>query len=353
MKKVAFILERDDPRLPIHQNSLDGYNQKKIKTLTTKNFFSKTTTKKSDCKNLNIVAEKDLLNADILCSVNPIEEKLLKKIKKPTKILGIYNPSDIKKIEKLGNKELLEIYSFFSLPRISRAQNMDALSSQANLVGYASVIYAANKYPKVFPMMTTAAGTLPPVVVTVLGVGVAGLQGIATAKRLGAQVWAYDVRAEVEEQVLSLGGKFIKTSFTSHDGVYAKELSNKEEKELQKELLSQLERSDLIFTFAHVPGKKAPILITNKMMKNLKKDCLIIDTSANSGGNCEGTIRNKVVNKNGVLIDGNTKILELVKEDASKLYSENIRHFVELLIEDENDEVIQGSKMYPKNKEGS
>ena len=97
MKKVAFILERDDPRLPIHQNSLDGYNQKKIKTLTTKNFFSKTTTKKSDCKNLNIVAEKDLLNADILCSVNPIEEKLLKKIKKPTKILGIYNPSDIKK----------------------------------------------------------------------------------------------------------------------------------------------------------------------------------------------------------------------------------------------------------------
>ena len=230
---------------------------------------------------------------------------------------------------------------------------MDALSSQANLVGYASVIYAANKYPKVFPMMTTAAGTLPPVIVTVLGVGVAGLQGIATAKRLGAQVWAYDVRAEVEEQVLSLGGKFIKTSFSSHDGVYAKELSNKEEKELQKELLSQLERSDLIFTFAHVPGKKAPILITNKMMKNLKKDCLIIDTSANSGGNCEGTIRNKVVNKNGVLIDGNTKILELVKEDASKLYSENIRHFVELLIEDENDEVIKGSKMYPKNKKGS
>ena len=172
-------------------------------------------------------------------------------------------------------------------------------------------------------------------------------------RSLGAQVWAYDVRAEVEEQVLSLGGKFIKTSFSSHDGVYAKELSNKEEKELQKELLSQLERSDLIFTFAHVPGKKAPILITNKMMKNLKKDCLIIDTSANSGGNCEGTIRNKVVNKNGVLIDGNTKILELVKEDASKLYSENIRHFVELLIEDENDEVIQGSKMYPKNKKGS
>ena len=210
LKKVAFVLE--DPRFPIHKNSIDGYNQKKIKALSTKNLLSKTNCKKSDYKNLNIVTEKDLLKADILCSVNPIDEKLLKKIEKPTKILGIYDPSDIKKIEKLDNKELLEIYSFFSLPRISRAQNMDALSSQANLVGYASVIYAANKYPKVFPMMTTAAGTLPPVIVTVLGVGVAGLQGIATAKRLGAQVWAYDVRAEVEEQVLSLGGKFIKTS---------------------------------------------------------------------------------------------------------------------------------------------
>ena len=341
MKKVAFVIEKDDPRLPLHQHSIDGYSQKKIKTLTTKNFFSKTTTKKSDYKNLRIVAEKDLLKADILCSVNPV------------KSINVYFDPDDNHTVINDDKELLEIYSFFSLPRISRAQNMDALSSQANLVGYASVIYAANKYPKVFPMMTTAAGTLPPVIVTVLGVGVAGLQGRATAKRLGAQVWAYDVRAEVEEQVLSLGGKFIKTSFSSHDGVYAKELSNKEEKELQKELLSQLERSDLIFTFAHVPGKKAPILITNKMMKNLKKDCLIIDTSANSGGNCEGTIRNKVVNKNGVLIDGNTKILELVKEDASKLYSENIRHFVELLIEDENDEVIQGSKMYPKNKKGS
>ena len=127
MKKVAFVIEKDDPRLPLHQHSIDGYSLKKIKTLTTKNFFSKTTTKKSDYKNLRIVAERDLLKADILCSVNPVDEKLLKKIKKPTKILGIYNPSDIKKIEKLENKELLEIYSFFSLPRISRAQNMDAL----------------------------------------------------------------------------------------------------------------------------------------------------------------------------------------------------------------------------------
>ena len=167
MKKVAFVIEKEDPRFPIHKNSIDGYNQKKIKTLSTKNLLSKTNCKKSDYKNLNIVTEKDLLKADILCSVNPIDEKLLKKIDKPTKILGIYDPSDIKKIEKLDNKELLEIYSFFSLPRISRAQNMDALSSQANLVGYASVIYAANKYPKVFPMMTTAAGTLPPVIVTV------------------------------------------------------------------------------------------------------------------------------------------------------------------------------------------
>ena len=149
MNKVAFVIEKEDPRFPIHKNSIDGYNQKKIKTLSTKNLLSKTNCKKSDYKNLNIVTEKDLLKADILCSVNPIEERLLKKIDQPTKILGIYDPQILKN-EKLENKELLEIYSFFSLPRISRAQNMDALSSQANLVGYASVIYAANKYPKVF-----------------------------------------------------------------------------------------------------------------------------------------------------------------------------------------------------------
>lgn len=350
MRKVGFISEENDHRLPIYPDSIKEYGRKKIKIYATKSIFSNMNILKTQENDLNIVSEKELLNSDILCSVNPVDESLLRKIAKPTKLLGIYEPKDIERIGKLKNSKLLEIYSFFNLPRISRAQNMDALSSQANLLGYGAVLYAANNYPRVFPMMTTAAGTLPPAIVTVLGVGVAGLQSIATAKRLGAQVWAYDIRADVEEQVESLGGKFIKTSVNTHDGIYAKELSNEEKESLQQELLTQLEKSDVVLTFAQVPGKEAPKLISNKMLHNMKKGCLIIDTSASSGGNCEGTIKDKLVNKSGVLIDGNTKILNLVKEDASKVYSENIRHFIELMIDNENDEIIIGSIMSPFSK---
>ena len=351
MKKIGFLIEKDEPRLPIHPDSISKYVSKKIKIYTTKNAFSNLNNPNQKYENLNIISENELLTSDILCSVNPIDYKILKKISKPTKIVGMYEPKDIQDIEKLANRELLEIYSFFNLPRISRAQNMDALSSQANLLGYAAVLYAANTYPKVFPMMTTAAGTLSPVIVTILGVGVAGLQGIATAKRLGAQVWAYDIRAEVEEQVMSLGGKFIKSSLNTHEEVYAKELSSKEAKNLQEDLLKQLEKSDIVLTFAQIPGKEAPKLISKKMLRNMKNGCLIIDTSAASGGNCESTLKDKIVNEQGVLIDGNTKILDLVNEDASRLYSENVRNFVELLTSDEKDEIILGSKIYPLNKE--
>jgi len=351
MKKIGFINQKDELRVPLYPDSIDKYISKEIKIYATKNIFSNLNNPNHKYKNLNIVSENELLNSDILCSVNPIDYKILEGISKPTKIVGMYEPKDIQGVEKFANKELLEIYSFFNLPRISRAQNMDALSSQANLLGYAAVLYAANTYPKVFPMMTTAAGTLFPVIVTILGVGVAGLQGIATAKRLGAQVWAYDIRAEVEEQVMSLGGKFIKASLDTHEEVYAKELSSEEAKNLQEDLLKQLEKSDIVLTFAQIPGKEAPKLISKKMLRNMKNGCLIIDTAAGSGGNCESTIKDKVVNQQGVLIDGNTKILDLVNEDASRLYSENVRNFVELLSNDEKDEIVSGSKMYPLSKE--
>ena len=351
MKRIGFFIEKDELRLSIHPDSINKYVSKEIKIYTTKNVFSNLSNPNQKYKNLNIVSENELLTSDILCSINPIDYKSLEVISKPTKIVGMYEPKDIQGIEKLSNRALLEIYSFFNLPRISRAQNMDALSSQANLLGYAAVLYAANMYPKVFPMMTTAAGTLSPVIVTILGVGVAGLQGIATAKRLGAQVWAYDIRAEVEEQVMSLGGKFIKASLDTHKEVYAKELSSEEAKSLQEDLLKQLEKSDIVLTFAQIPGKKAPKLISEKMLRNMKNGCLIIDTAAASGGNCESTVKDEVINQYGVLIDGNTKILDLVHEDASKLYSENIRNFVELLVNNEKDEIVLGSKIYPLGTE--
>ena len=318
--------------------------------------FSDESYKANGAEIFNNISE--ISNADIIIKVNKPTDDEISSMKEGSLFIGSLDPYNSREtLNKLRDKGVTS-FAMELMPRITRAQTMDILSSQSNLAGYKAVIDATYLFNKAMPMMMTAAGTIAPAKVMVFGAGVAGLQAIATAKRLGAIVSATDVRMAAKEQVESLGGKFVmveddETQDAETSGGYAKEMSDEFKAKQAKLISDTLATQDIAICTALIPGKKAPILITNKMMKNLKKDCLIIDTSANSGGNCEGTIRNKVVNKNGVLIDGNTKILELVKEDASKLYSENIRHFVELLIEDENDEVIQGSKMYPKNKKGS
>lgn len=222
------------------------------------------------------------------------------------------------------------------IPRITRAQGMDVLSSQSNLAGYRAVIDAAYEMPKILPMMMTAAGTISAAKFMILGAGVAGLQAVATAKRLGAVVCVFDVRAAAKEQVQSLGAKFIEVkSDEKNDGVYAKETSE-EYKKLQEELLKEtIKNQDVVITTALIPGKKAPILISEEMVKSMKQGAIIIDLAAVNGGNCALTQVGKIVEIGGVKIIGHENFPSRVAFDASKVFAKNIFNFVDLLTDKE------------------
>ena len=241
--------------------------------------------------------------------------------------------------EKFPQKDISAQRSIFSLdliPRITRAQGMDVLSSQSNLAGYRAVIDAAYEMPKILPMMMTAAGTISAAKFMIIGAGVAGLQAVATAKRLGAVVCVFDVRAAAKEQVQSLGAKFIEVkSDEKNDGVYAKEASE-EYKKLQEELLKEtIKNQDVVITTALIPGKKAPILITEEMVKSMKPGAIIVDLAAVNGGNCALTQVGKIVEIGSVKIIGHENFPSRVAADASKVFAKNIFNFVDLLTDKE------------------
>ena len=331
--KLGFLSYKNDFRAPIHPESIQKYNS---------NLFLD----EGIFENLNYIFPneenvtkiKNLNELDIVACVDFIEESKLKQLKDGAVLIGLFDFEKIEEIKKLRPE--IKVLSFFKLPRISRAQNLDALSSQANLLGYASVLRAANATANVIPMMTTAAGNIQPSKVLILGVGVAGLQAIATAKRLGARVWAFDIRSEAKDQVESLGAKFVEASSVKQETVYAQEVSDEENQKIQEALKNQILQSDIVLTFAQIPGKKAPILIEKSTVENMKKNSVIIDLAAGSGGNCEGTKVNEVVEINGVKIVGETDILKNVKHAATKLYSENVRNLIELYLENSNDELF-------------
>lgn len=238
------------------------------------------------------------------------------------------------------------------IPRTTRAQKMDALSSQANLAGYVSVVLAADSLPKIFPMMTTPAGTIPPARVFIIGAGVAGLQAVATAKRLGAIVEAFDTRPAVEEQVKSLGGRFIKIDVgetgETEQG-YARELTPEQLKLQQEGMARHCEKSDVVITTAQVFGRKAPRIVTADMVSRMKPGSVIVDLAVETGGNVEGSVVDQVVEKNGVKIIGVSALPARVALDASQMYSSNLTHLLtdywdeekkEFLL-DLEDEIIQ------------
>ena len=272
---------------------------------------------------------KDL---DILLQVSSIPNiNILKLSKDNLIILGTFNPyENFKYLKELAIKKI-NVVSLDLLPRISRAQSMDVLSSQANLAGYKAVILACNIFKKAFPMMMTAAGTIIPAKCLVLGAGVAGLQAIATAKRLGCVVTAFDVRPEVEDQVKSLGAKFIKIEDNNDlekNSVYAKEMTE-EYKEKQKNKIHQSAKEmDIIISTAMIPGKKAPILIEKSTLKVMKLGSVIIDLAGASGGNIAGSEFGKQVEVEDVIISSPSNLPSLVAFDASSLYSKNILNFV-------------------------
>ena len=229
------------------------------------------------------------------------------------------------------------------LPRISRAQSMDILSSQSNLAGYKAVINAVNLLPRAIPLMMTAAGTVSPAKVLVLGAGVAGLQAIATAKRLGAQVFASDVRPQVKEQVESLGARFleVKTSETFEtSGGYAQETSPEYRRQQQLAVTEQLAKTDIAVTTALIPGKKAPVLITRGMIEHMPRGSVIIDMAAANGGNVEGSIDNQTVNVNGVTIVGNSNLASELPASASRLFAQNIYNFLAPMYQKETKQIV-------------
>ena len=250
----------------------------------------------------------------------------------------------------------LTAFAMELMPRISRAQSMDILSSQSNLAGYKAVIDAASLFTRAMPMMMTAAGTVPPARVLVIGAGVAGLQAIATAKRLGAVVYAFDVRPAVKEQVESLGGKFVMVDETAMknaetSGGYAKEMDDDYKKKQMLAIHEQLKKTDIVITTALIPGKPAPVLITEDMVKDMKTGSLIMDLAVEAGGNCPLSVHGQTVARHGVTLVGPANLPSTIAQDASVLFAKNLYNFLQPMVDKANhslnikweDELVKGT----------
>ena len=302
--------------------------------------------KDNQYKELGVKISKDtneiLSGADLIVQLGLPSDDLISLIKENQTLIGILNPYNNK--EKIDNliKDKINIFSLELLPRITRAQSMDILSSQANLAGYKAVIESFANFEKAIPMMMTAAGTVPAAKVLVVGAGVAGLQAIATAKRMGAIVFATDVRLASKEQVESLGGKFLTLEGAENletEGGYAKEASE-DFKKKQEELLSEtLKKIDIVICTALIPGKKAPVIIKENMINNMQAGSVIYDLAAIQGGNTVFSEVDKIVNKGGVRIMGETNILNKLPVSASTLYAKNVFNFVANLYNKENKKI--------------
>ncbi|HLK27539.1 MAG TPA: Re/Si-specific NAD(P)(+) transhydrogenase subunit alpha [Puia sp.] len=278
-------------------------------------------------------AEEIASAADIILSIN---HPLVINLGSSVVLLGVYQPLFNAPLMRDWAKQNLTVFSLDMLPRTTRAQSMDVLSSQANIAGYKAVLLAADRYPRYFPMFMTAAGSIPPAKVLILGAGVAGLQAIATARRLGAVVEVFDTRPAVKEEVMSLGGKFIEVegaADASKAGGYAVEQSQEFLQKQKAKIAESIAKADVVITTAQIPGKKAPVLVTGEMMSAMKKGSLIVDLAAATGGNTEFTKNNETVNYNGVSIIGNSALASEMPYDASKMYGKNVLNFLQLIID--------------------
>ena len=297
-------------------------------------------------KDLGVNIAKDeselINNSDLFIQLGLLSNEKTSQIKEGQSIIGVLNPYENKdKIEKLSKKKV-NLFSLELLPRITRAQSMDILSSQANLAGYKAVIESFAYFEKAIPMMMTAAGTIPAAKVLVVGAGVAGLQAIATAKRMGAIVFATDVRMASKEQVESLGGKFLTVEGSENletEGGYAKETSDDFKKKQEELLKETLKKIDIVICTALIPGKKAPVIIKDSMVSVMQSGSVIYDLAAIQGGNTAFTEVDKIIDKDGVKIMGEKNILNKLPISASSLYSKNVFNFVVNLYDKEKKKI--------------
>ena len=288
-------------------------------------------------------------SADVILSINvqagePVKNKVL---------IGIYQPLYHKELMSAWAGAGITCFSLDMLPRTTRAQSMDVLSSQANIAGYKAVLLAADKYSRYFPMFMTAAGSIAPAKVLILGAGVAGLQAIATARRLGAVVEVFDTRPAVKEEVISLGGKFIEVegaADASKAGGYAVEQSEEFQQKQKEKIAESIAKADVVITTAQIPGKKAPVLVTKEMIAKMRRGSIIVDLAAATGGNTDYTKNNETVMVDGVSIIGNSALPSTMPSDASKLYGKNVLNFLHLITTKEGelflnfeDDLVKGS----------
>ena len=290
--------------------------------------------------------------ANIIVKVNPPTIEEIDQIKEGDMVISFIQTAKEKEVVKKLQSKKINAISMHLIPRTTLAQKMDALSSQSNIAGYKAVLMGACHIEKYMPLLMTAAGTIPPAKVLILGAGVAGLQAIATAKRLGAQVEASDVRPEVKEQVESLGGKYLEVKSDDDgagEGGYAKETSDDYKQRQQELLADHMSKADIVITTALIPGRPAPILIPEDMVKRMQSGSVIMDLASENGGNCELTEPGQVVVKHGVTIDGTTNIPGGVAIHATELYAKNVNALITHIYDKENltlnmeDEITQGS----------
>lgn len=301
-----------------------------------------------------------LKDADIVLAVRRLPDASIKSLKKGAIVAAQLDPyGDRKNLDAMA-KQGVSAFSMELVPRITRAQSMDVLSSQANLAGYKAVIDAAEHFSRAFPMMMTAAGTVPAARVFVMGAGVAGLQAIATARRLGAVVSATDVRAAAGEQVASLGAKFVFVegmADAATEGGYAKELSAEDKKKQAELVANHIKGQDIVITTALIPGRPAPVLVTKEMVESMKAGSIIVDMAVERGGNCPLSKPGKIVDHKGVAIMGHENLPGKLAGNASSLYAKNLQNFVDLIVSPEGemkldweDEIITGSGLMRDGK---
>ena len=318
----------------------------------TSSFISDNNFKKAGANIVN--STKELFkDSDIIIKVAAPTNDEIELMPKDSILVSFFQPTiELEKVKSISNKNITGL-SMHLVPRTTLAQKMDALSSQANIAGYKAVLMGSSHMNVYMPLLMTAAGTIRPAKVLILGAGVAGLQAIATAKRLGAQVEAFDVRPEVKEQVESLGAKFVEVSSEFDDGVgeggYAKETSDEYKKKQQELIKEHISKADMVVTTALIPGRKAPILIGKDVVELMKPGSVIMDLASENGGNCEVTEKDKIITHNDVIVDGTSNIPATMPVHASELYAKNISALVLYMTRENNlnfdmdDEIISGS----------
>lgn len=305
-------------------------------------------------KGIKVANRQQLLQqSDVIFSINTLLENDIALLKSNAVLIGVYQPLfNFTTMQQWATKNISS-FSLDTIPRTTRAQSMDVLSSQANIAGYKAVLVASNLFPRYFPMFMTAAGSIPPAKVLILGAGVAGLQAIATAKRLGAVIEVFDTRPAVKEEVMSLGAKFVEVegaADASKAGGYAVEQTEEYKQKQQARIAEAVAKADIIISTAQIPGKKAPILLTEAMIAAMKNGSIIIDLAAATGGNTPLTKNNEtIVTTNGVTILGNSNLPGTMPFDASKMYGKNVINFLQLLITKEGilnlnfeDDIVKG-----------